>query len=143
MKKMLELYKKYEEIINYLIVGGLTTVVSLGTYYLCVYTFLNPKISWQLQCANIISWIAAVTFAYFTNRIFVFKSKNENKLKEAFNFYAARVSTLLLDMGFMYLFVSLLNFNDKIIKIVVQVLITIANYLISKLFVFKKNKLDN
>ena len=68
-KKCLKLYKKYEEIINYLIVGGLTTVVSLGSYYLCILTFLSPDIWYQLQAANIISWICAVTFAYFANRI--------------------------------------------------------------------------
>ena len=52
-------------------------------YYACVFTFLNPNNPVQLQIANIISWIAAVTFAYFTNRKFVFESKNENMLKEA------------------------------------------------------------
>ncbi len=137
-RKCLKLYKKYEEIINYLIVGGLTTVVSLGSYYLCILTFLNPDIWYQLQAANIISWICAVTFAYFTNRIFVFKSKNKNKLKEAVSFYSSRVATLLMDMGIMFIFVTLLHLNDKIIKLVVQVVVTIANYIFSKLFVFKK-----
>lgn len=140
MKKLLKLYKKYEEIINYIIVGGLTTVVSLGTYYLCVFTFLNPDVAVELQIANIISWICCVTFAYFTNRIFVFKSKNEKKLKEAFNFYTSRIATLLMDMGIMFLLVTLAGFNDKIIKILVQVIVTIANYVISKLFVFRKRK---
>lgn len=142
MKKLIDkgikLYKKNEEIINYIIVGGMTTIVSLGVYYLCVLTFLDPKAKIELQIANIISWICCVTFAYFTNRIFVFKSKNEKKLKEAFNFYTSRISTLLMDMGIMYLFVTEFGFNDKIIKIVVQVVVTIANYIISKIFVFKK-----
>lgn len=57
MKKIKELYYKYEEIISYLIVGGLTTVVSLATYYLLVYTILNPKEAVELQIANIISWM--------------------------------------------------------------------------------------
>lgn len=140
MKKLLKLYKKYEEIINYIIVGGLTTVVSLGTYYLCVFTFLDPEVAFELQIANIISWICCVTFAYFTNRIFVFKSKNEKKLKEAFNFYTSRIATLLMDMAIMFLLVTLAGFNDKIIKILVQVIVTIANYVISKLFVFRKRK---
>lgn len=140
MKKILKLYKKYEEIINYIIVGGLTTVVSLGTYYLCVFTILDPEVAFELQIANIISWICCVTFAYFTNRIFVFKSKNEKKLKEAFNFYTSRIATLLMDMAIMFLLVTLAGFNDKIIKILVQVIVTIANYVISKLFVFRKRK---
>ena len=79
----MKLYKKYKEIISYLIVGVLTTVVSLGVYYACVLTFLNPENALQLQIANIISWVAAVTFAYFTNRKFVFESKNPDMLKEA------------------------------------------------------------
>ena len=135
--KVIKLYKKYEEIVNYLIVGGLTTVVSLGTYYLCVFTFLNPDNALQLQVANIISWICAVTFAYFTNRTFVFKSKRTDKLKEAISFYGSRVATLLMDMGIMFLFVTVLHCNDKIMKLVVQVIVTVLNYVFSKLLVFK------
>lgn len=135
--KGIKLYKKYEEIVNYLIVGGLTTVVSLGTYYLCVYTFLNPDNAFQLQVANIISWICAVTFAYFTNRTFVFKSKRTDMFKEAVSFYGSRVATLLMDMGIMFLFVTVFHFNDKIMKLVVQVIVTVLNYVFSKLLVFK------
>ena len=58
---MKELYNKYKEIINYVIVGGLTTVVSLAVYYALVLTVLNPDNPVQLQIANVISWIAAVT----------------------------------------------------------------------------------
>lgn len=64
MKQINELMRQYGEVIRYLIVGALTTVISLCVYYGCVFTFLNPQIPWQLQGANIISWIAAVTFAY-------------------------------------------------------------------------------
>ena len=138
IKKVWNLYKKYDEIINYLIVGGLTTIVSLGTYYFCVYTFLNPNNAFQLQIANIISWISCVTFAYFTNRIFVFKSKRTDKLKEAISFYGSRIATLLLEMGIMFVFVTILHFNDKIIKFVAQVVITILNYVLSKLLIFRK-----
>ena len=83
MNTIKTLYQKYKELINYLIVGGLTTVVSLGVYYGCVLTFLNPEVPVQLQAANVLSWIAAVTFAYFTNRKYVFESKNEKRLQEA------------------------------------------------------------
>jgi putative flippase GtrA len=140
MKKILELYKKYEEIVNYLIVGVLTTIVSLTTYYLCVLTFLNPNNAVQLQIANIISWICAVTFAYITNRKFVFKSKNKNIFKEVVSFTSSRIITLIMDMSIMFLMVTVMHFNDKIAKLVVQVVVTIGNYLLSKLFVFKKKK---
>ena len=138
MEKLISLYKRYKEIVNYLIVGGLTTVVSLGVYYGCVLTILDPEVAVQLQAANIISWIAAVTFAYFTNRKFVFESKNENKLKEAAAFYGSRVTTLLMDMGCMFLMVTLLGWNDKIAKLIVQVIVTVANYVLSKFIVFRK-----
>ncbi len=138
MKKIWDLYHKYEEIINYLIVGVLTTVVSLVSYFLCTMTFLNPNNSIELQIANIISWILAVTFAYFTNRIFVFKSKNKNKVKEAASFVGSRIVSLLMDMAIMFIIVSVLHLNDKIGKLVSQVIVTIANYILSKLFVFKK-----
>ena len=69
-----EIKEKYKEIIRYLIVGVLTTVVSLGVYYMCVSTFLTPKSAVQLQLANIFSWVAAVTFAYIMSRFFVFQS---------------------------------------------------------------------
>lgn len=137
-KKIYKIYIKYEEIINYLIVGGLTTIVSLGTYYLCVFTFLDPNNALQLQIANIISWICCVTFAYFANRIFVFKSNNKNKLKEAAGFYTSRIATLLMDMGIMFLLVTVFHGNDKISKLIVQVVVTILNYILSKIFVFKK-----
>ena len=104
---MIELYKKYKEIINYLIFGVLTTVVSLATYYICVFTFLNPENPVELQIANIISWIFAVIFAYVTNRKYVFESKEKNKVKEATKFVGSRVFTLILDMGVMWLGVTI------------------------------------
>ena len=134
------LYLKYKELINYLIVGVLTTVVSLGTYYGCVLTFLDPQSAVQLQIANILSWIAAVTFAYFTNRKYVFESTNSNMIQEALKFYASRLSTLGMDMAIMFVGVTLLAFDDKIMKLVVQVVVTIANYVISKFLVFKQDK---
>lgn len=140
MKKVLDLYKKYEEIINYIIVGVLTTVVSLLTYYICVFTLLNPKDALQLQIANTISWITCVTFAYFTNRKYVFKSENKNKLNEASKFYLSRVSTLVIDMLCMLFFVTILRINDKLAKIFIQFIILVLNYMFSKLFVFKNKK---
>ena len=137
-KKFMELYKQYKEIVNYLIVGILTTMVSLGVYYICVLIFLNPENAIQLQVANIISWIAAVTFAYFTNRKFVFESKDPDILKEASAFVWARVATLLMDMLCMFIMVTCMGLSDKIAKLVVQFIVTVANYIFSKIFVFRK-----
>lgn len=138
MNNIKELYLKYKEIINYLIFGVLTTVVSLATYYICVYTFLNPDNILQLQVANIVSWIAGVTFAYITNRKFVFESEEQEKLKEAGKFVTSRIATLLTDMLIMFIGVTILKLNDKIIKLISQIIVIIANYLLSKMLVFRK-----
>lgn len=141
MKKQIwELYKKYKEAINYLIVGGLTTVISLSVYYGSVFTFLNPKNAFQLQAANVLSWLAAVVFAYFANRTYVFESKNQKKLQEAAAFAMSRVITLLMDMASMFFMVTLLNINDKIAKLVVQVIVIVGNYILSKFFVFRRKE---
>ena len=142
VKKILELYKKNKEIINYLIFGVLTTIVALGTYYICVFTFLDANNAIQLQIANILSWIAGVVFAYFTNRKYVFESTNPNKLKEATKFTVSRLITLFLDMLIMFLGVTVLKFNDKIMKIISQIFVILGNYIFSKLFVFQKSKND-
>lgn len=138
IKTIKELFNKYREIIMYLIFGVLTTVVSLAVYYILVYTILNPNNPFELQVANIISWIAGVTFAYFTNRSMVFQSKNKNKLKEAGSFVLARVVTLIMDMLIMFAGVTLLRGNDKLLKLISQVIVIVSNYVFSKLFVFKK-----
>lgn len=140
MKKLKELYLKYEEIINYLFIGGCTTLISLLVYYLCVFTVFDPDNPLLLQCANILSWIIAVAFAYIANRKVVFKSKNKNVKGEVSKFLGARIVTLLIDMLFMWLTVSVLHLNDKIMKIVSNVIIIILNYIFSKLFVFVKEK---
>lgn len=140
MNKVKDLLYGHRELVAYLIVGILTTVVSLVTYYLCVFTFLNPNDALELQIANMISWFCAVVFAYFTNRKFVFQSKNNNVVKEGAKFCLSRVVTLIIDMFFMFLFVTLLRMNDKIAKLIVQVIVTIGNYIISKFFVFTNKK---
>lgn len=140
--KISQLLKKIlnKEVIMYLIFGVLTTVVSLLVYYGCIYTFLNPENAVQLQIANIISWIAGVAFAYITNRKFVFESNESNQLKEISKFVTSRLATLFLDMIIMFIGVTCLHGNDKIVKLISQVLVIIGNYIFSKLFVFKKQK---
>ena len=135
---MKKIYNQYKEIINYLIVGVLITIVSLDVYYGCVLTILYPHDPIQLQIANVVSWVAAVTFAYFTNRKYVFESHEPDMLKEGSAFFASRVGTLLMDMGTMFLLVTVMGMSDKIAKLIVQVIVTVGNYLFSKLLVFRK-----
>lgn len=140
VNKIKILCNKHQELILYLIVGVLTTVVSLGVYYGCVLTVLNPQVAWELQIANILSWIVAVTFAYFASRQIVFKSVRKDWLNEAVAFYMARVVTLLMDMALMFVLVTIFHWNDKIVKLIVQVVVTVANYVLSKMLVFREKK---
>ena len=140
------IYKKYEEIWVYLIMGFLATLVSIGVKWGMLYTFLSPENGMHVQIAVISSWVIACLFAYVTNRKFVFKSKSKKILKELSTFMGARVFTLLLEMLIMYVFVTLLQMNSDmwvmIWTLVSQVLVVILNYIFSKLFIFK-NKKDN
>ena len=118
----------------------LTTVVSFFFYYLSTRTFLNPENPVQLQIANLIKWITGVLFAYVTNKIFVFKSKEKNILKEFTVFASSRVITLFLDMFVMAVLVTKMGINDMISNCISLVLVTVANYFLSKIFVFKDKK---
>ena len=131
--------RDYSEIIRYLFIGGLTTVISLLIYYILTYTILDANVPLELQIANIIQWIGAVTFAYFTNKYFVFKDKSKSKTS-VIKFFSSRIITLLIEMLVMYIFVTRLSFNDKIMKIVAQIIVIIGNYILSKFFVFTKSK---
>lgn len=135
--KVMEIYKRYEEIINYLIVGFLTVVITYVSYSFCA-LFFDPSNAFLLQVDNILSWIIAVIFAYFCNRKYVFKSKNRNKKKEFISFISSRLLTLLLDMFVMFFLVTILLINDSISKMVSQVLVIIVNYVLSKVIVFKR-----
>ncbi len=147
MKKILELYKRYEEVINYLVMGGLATVVNLGVKYALLFTILDAENATQLQISVIISWIAACLFAYFTNRIIVFKSKSKNVVKEFLSFISARILTLGMEMLIMFIFVTALKLNSDlwvvIWSIVAQIVVIVANYFFSKWFIFKKEKNKN
>ena len=87
--------------------------------------------------SNIIAWFVSVLFAYITNRIWVFESKDDNIIKEVLLFYGGRVFSGAIDTALMYVFISILMTGDLFAKIVVQVVVTILNYVFSKFLVFK------
>ena len=133
--KIKELFIKYKEVILYLIFGALTTLVSVVSFAICN-KLLN--ISWSIS--NVISWILAVLFAYITNKIYVFESKNKNIIKEIISFFGFRVLSLIIDMACMYLFINILHIDSIISKIIVQIIVVVLNYLFSKLFIFTNKK---
>ena len=138
MKKIKELLIKYKEVIMYLIFGVLTTIINIVTYYL-----FSNILNINYLVSNALAWILSVIFAYITNKIYVFES-NTNKamdvLKEIISFVGFRIVSGLIDMGFMYITVSILLLNDTIMKILSNVVVVILNYVFSKLFIFKKDK---
>ena len=142
---MLEFLKKHRSVILYIIFGGLTTVVDWSVSFL-LYYFWGEAIDATpilLHGANVIAWVAAVAFAYVTNRIWVFESRRRGFLPiigEIVAFAGGRVLTLLLQEAIMAVFFTWLGFNEYIVKIVAAVLVVILNYFISKLLVFRKKK---
>ena len=134
---MFEFVKKHREIIAYLIVGVLTTVVSWIVYAL-LRVVLDMNDPLQVQIAVFMRWFAGVVFAYFTNRKYVFQSRDPKMLPEFLKFIGSRVTTLLSDMFIMWLMVSVLGINDWIATLTSAVVVTVLNYVFSKLLVFRK-----
>lgn len=136
---MINIYKKNKEIINYLIFGVLTTVVSFVVYFIFAKVFKIDEV-----ISNVISWFFSVLFAFITNKLYVFESKETGKktlLKEIISFYLARLFTgVVCDLGVFALMVKIFKINDVLSKLVTQVIVIILNYVLSKLFVFKQNK---
>ena len=129
----------------YLIFGGLTTVVDWGVSYL-LYFFWGAAIKETailVHVANTIAWAAAVTFAYVTNRKWVFESARSGFLPiltEFASFAGGRVLTLLLQEAMFVIFFHWLGISEFIVKAIAAILVIIANYFISKLLVFKNKK---
>lgn len=137
IQKVKELIKKHEELIKYLIIGVLTTVINY-----IIFAILVKLANIDMHVSNIIAWIVSVIFAYFTNKLFVFESKSfEFKVigKEVLSFGAARVFSLLLEEVILYIFVNLLNMNELVIKLIANVIVIIVNYILSKFIIFKKD----
>lgn len=141
MKKLWDfgwgLYKKHEEGINYLIFGFLAFVLNYILYFL-----FADAIGIHYMAATGLSWVLTVVFAYWTNRTFVFKSRNKEAgavWKEFVSFIGARVATEVLELVLMYVMVDMAGINDKIAKFVCQVLVILANYVLSKVWIFKDN----
>ena len=138
IQKIKELIKKNEEIIKYLVIGVLTTVINY-----VIFAILVNITKVEMHASNIIAWVISVIFAYFTNKLFVFESKSF-KLdilgKEIVSFGVARVLSLIMEEIILYVFVNLLNMNQLIIKLIANIIVIIVNYILSKFIIFKKPK---
>ena len=144
-----------KEVVLFVVFGLLTTAVSMLSFWIfnklfsfagwsgVLHLFLKSGKDYAYMDANVLSWVCAVTFAFITNKLFVFESKSwekKNTLREAGSFFGARLFSLLVDEGLMLLFVSAIGMKKMWAKLIVQVIIVIINYVLSKAFVFRKKQ---
>lgn len=138
-KKLQDIYYKYEEKWMYLLFGGLTTVVSIVTKIL-LFRLVPGEPKWESTAGVVFSWICAVTFAFFTNKQYVFKKETKTKQEfwaVFFSFYGARLATLGMEEVIFLVCCDFLGMSKTVITLLSQVFIFIANYVLSKIFVFK------
>ena len=138
MKKLRALFERYYDIISYLFFGGLTTVVNYLVYLPC-YNWWGISSS----VSNMIAWVAAVAFAFLTNKPFVFKSHDWSAKvvwPELTKFVGCRIGTGVLETLFLLVTVDILHWNGNWMKLIISVLVVILNYFGSKILVFAKKK---
>ena len=127
MKKVLN-----RESISYIIFGVLTTLVDWASYA------LFWSLGWDYRVSTALSWAAAVLFAFVTNKFWVFRSftlKLSYLWKEFVSFVACRAAT-----GVLTLLVDGFHWNEFLGKLMVSAMSLVLNYIMSKLFIFKKKK---
>ena len=136
MNQIRALIRKYYDILAYLFFGVLTTVVNYIVYLPC-YNLLHLSAA----VSNVIAWVAAVVFAYLTNKPFVFKSYDwsaKTVIPELTKFVGSRIVSGALETAIIFVTVDWLCWNGNLMKLVTSVLVVVINYIASKLLVFKK-----
>ena len=131
-------YKKYKDILPYLFFGVCTTLVNVIVYWL-----LAHPANFKTMPSTVIAWLAAVLFAYLTNRQWVFHSNAvglKPVLTEMFSFFLCRLATGIVDWACMLVFVDILGLHDVVIKFLANVLVIVLNYIASKRIIFKKDR---
>ncbi len=135
-------YKKNKDKLLYLFFGALTTLVNLVVF------FVLTEYPWQINVTvgNVISVMAAILFAYVTNKIWVFQSKTKGAgelFSEFCRFVGGRLSTMVIEVGGVYLIYNIMGYSKMGAKLITQVIVIIGNYFISKFLVFRGNKADD
>jgi len=133
-EKIINLYYRYRELIDYAFFGGLTTVVNIVVFFI-----LDTGFQWPYLIANAIAIILSILFAYITNKIWVFKSNTQNAREtflEFFRFLGFRLISGLADMLTMWVLVDLLTIDTSLSKLATQFIVVVLNYVFSKFFIF-------
>ena len=130
------------ELVSYLFAGVATTLVNYFVYYIATrpFGFLFPE-AMLTMIGTVIAWVIAVVFGYVVNKVFVFHthcSSNAELVREFISFVTMRLVSFGMELVLMFVTVDLLHMNDLAMKLVINILVIIANYVFSKLFIFKK-----
>jgi len=142
--KLADIYEEHREGMRYLVFGALSTVVNIvvaGLTYYVVFASLAEEL--KVNLSTIIAIIAAWIFAYVTNKLYVFESKTETRkdlIKEIISFIGCRIITAIVEVIFMNIFVTKLQFNYMLMKIISNIIVIILNFIFSKLLIFKNKK---
>lgn len=123
-------------ILMYLVMGGITTVINIVSFWLC-YSLMEINYS----IATVIAWVLSVLFAYISNKLYVFESKNmsvNTLIREIVSFIGFRLLSLLMDLLVMYICVSIISINPLVAKVLANIVVLVVNYAFSKWFIFKK-----
>ncbi|MCC8141431.1 MAG: GtrA family protein [Lachnospiraceae bacterium] len=138
LRKLDPLYEEYKEFVLYLFFGFCSFVISIVSFWV-----LNSPLGMHELIANVISWVLATLFAFFTNRAWVFHDVT-NTAKEFWiqfgSFFGGRIVTLLIEEVIIFIFITLLGLNSLIIKTLAQVVVIGLNYFFSKRYVFKEDE---
>lgn len=155
MKVIINLLRKYQEVIAYLFWGVMTTIVSWGSYSLFALLFrgreknidiLGLHMSIVVLISNILSWLCAFSFAFVTNKMWVFQSRSwkmKDWIPEFGKFFSARAATGIMEIAAVPFLVgiglnqTIFGIEGMVAKVLVSVLVVLLNYVFGKLFVFK------
>lgn len=138
LKKLANWYRKHKEGMRYLVFGALSTVINIVVFAICA-----KYIKFSTAISNTIAWIAAVLFAYITNKLYVFNSKTikiKDLTREIISFFSARIITLVIETVFLWVVIDKMGFNEILMKIISNIIVIILNFIFSKIFIFKKDK---
>ena len=130
-------WQRHREVLLYLLFGGLTTVISIGSFWVC-----ENGLQLNEHIANTVSWLLAVLFAFVTNRLWVFQApaKGVAFWMQLFRFYGGRLATFFAEELVILVFITWLGFPGLAVKIAAQIMVLILNYVVSKIFVFQQKK---
>ena len=136
MNKIIEALRKNKQLLLYLFFGICTTAINTICYWL-----LYDALTLSNIVSTILAWLAAVLFAFVTNKVFVFESKRTNttdRLNEVISFFGCRLLTGILDVAIMAFAVDMLQWNGLLWKLISNIIVTIINYIASKYLIFRK-----